>query len=127
MLRRLFGINIGMPRCITFLSFVLTILLPQVALAQARVSGGDNFTLLVTDTGSVWSFGTNSNGQLGLGHFNDAKSPTQIPGLSGVVAVAAGGFHSLALTSLGTCMHGATTSADKLATSPILIAQLHSY
>jgi alpha-tubulin suppressor-like RCC1 family protein len=101
MLRRPFGINTGMPRFITLLSFGLTILVAQVAFAQSRVSGGDNFTLLVADSGSVWAFGNNSSGQLGLGHTNDAKSPTQIPNLSGVIAVAAGGFHSLALTSTG--------------------------
>jgi alpha-tubulin suppressor-like RCC1 family protein len=71
--------------------------------AQSRASAGDNFTLLVSDDGSVWSFGYNSQGQLGLGHvIAEVRMPTQISGLSGVVAVAAGGSHALALTSSGT-------------------------
>jgi len=108
MLRRSFGIDTGMPRFMTLLAFALTISLPQVTLAQSRVSGGDNFTLLVTDSGTVWSFGKNSSGQLGLGHTTDARSPQQVQGLSpvalslgNVVAIAAGQRHSLALTASG--------------------------
>src|SRR5262245_50670472 len=101
MRRRLFAFNARMPRFLTVLSFVVTILLPQVGLAQSRASGGDNFTLVVSDSGHVWSFGENASGELGLGHTTDAKTPTEIPGLSAVIAVAAGEHHSLALTSTG--------------------------
>jgi alpha-tubulin suppressor-like RCC1 family protein len=101
MLRRLFAFSTRLPRLITPLSFVITILLPQVASPQSRAAGGDNFTLVVSDSGNVWSFGDNAYGQLGLGNTTDAKSAMQIPGLSEVVAVAAGGSHSLALTSTG--------------------------
>ena len=75
----------------TVLSVLLVIGVASSAFAQSRVSGGGYFTLVVTDSGNVWSFGNNSNGQLGLGHTTDSTSPTQVPGLSNVVAVATGG------------------------------------
>ena len=101
MLRGFFAFTTGMPRVITFLWTALTILVPMPGFTQSRAAGGDNFTLLVSDSGTVWSVGKNAFGQLGVGNMSDAKSPAQIPGLGAVVAVAAGGFHALALTSTG--------------------------
>lgn len=100
MLRPLLAADTRMRRFITFITLIaITLLLPQLGFAQSRVSGGANFTLVVTDSGTVWSFGNNSNGQLGLGGIIDQMSPKQIPGLSDVVAVAAGGFHALVLST----------------------------
>ena len=101
MLRPSFAFNTGMPRFAAFALVVMTILLPRLGFAQSRASGGDNFTLLVTDSGNVWSFGKNSVGQLGVGDMTDRRSPAQVPGVSGVIAVAAGASHSLALTTTG--------------------------
>jgi alpha-tubulin suppressor-like RCC1 family protein len=98
---RSFLIATGMPRFATLFCLSMTILWPQIGFAQSRAAGGDNFTLLVTDGGSVWSFGRNTTGQLGLGHTTESLSPQQVPGLSNVIAVAAGGWHSLALTATG--------------------------
>jgi hypothetical protein len=64
-------------------------------------------SLALTKDGTVWGWGDNSRGQLGrggtcpLGCVN-APQPVQLSGVSGVVAVAGGEFHSVALRSDGT-------------------------
>lgn len=52
---------------------------------------------------SVWSFGDNSNGALGIATpLADAYEPTRVPSLpSDVASVAAGHYHSLAVTARG--------------------------
>lgn len=79
-----------------------------------RVASGGDHTLAVTKAGAVYAWGYNILGQLGIGAmpvFNYRHGeqvphvvpyPTRVPGLSGVVAVAAGASHSLALLEDGT-------------------------
>jgi alpha-tubulin suppressor-like RCC1 family protein len=45
--------------------------------------------------------GGNQDGQLGLGGTKDRHTPTQVPGLGRVKAIAAGEAYSLALTESG--------------------------
>ncbi|MCP8368575.1 hypothetical protein [Clostridioides difficile] len=44
-----------------------------------QVSMGHQFTLALTDIGTVYGTGTNSNGQLGLGHTNTVQGFTKLP------------------------------------------------
>lgn len=69
----------------------------------AAVSCGGFFTLALTSEGQVWSWGGNSNFELGRGTSGSDWRPRPIPGLEGVriVQIATGGFHSLALTDDG--------------------------
>ena len=53
------------------------------------------------DDGRVYTWGTNSIGQLGDGGRDAQLSPVQVAGLSGIVAVAAGNSHALALNAAG--------------------------
>jgi hypothetical protein len=69
--------------------------------AQSTIAAGGAFTLVVKSDGTLWSFGLNNNGQLGLNSLVSQKSPIQVPGLNGVQAVAAGSLHSMALTTGG--------------------------
>ncbi len=46
--------------------------------------------------GSVWAWGRNNYGQIGDGSTTDRALPVQVPGFSDIVAVSAGGGHSLA-------------------------------
>jgi len=73
---------------------------------RAHGSGGDCRRCLPQSgpeqrrDGLAWGY--NSNGQLGDGSLTDRLTPVQASGLTGVVAIAAGGAHSLALKSDGT-------------------------
>jgi alpha-tubulin suppressor-like RCC1 family protein len=68
-----------------------------------KVAAGDLHAVIVTGSGIVWSWGHNSDGQLGLGDTIRRSVPHLIQSLSNVVAVAAaaGARHSLVLTSNG--------------------------
>jgi alpha-tubulin suppressor-like RCC1 family protein len=67
------------------------------------IAGGNHHSLALTSDGTVWAWGDNASGQLGDGSSGGFSSvPAQVSGLSGIVAIAAGGDHSLALTADGT-------------------------
>ncbi len=69
----------------------------QVAMGYAHA------TALRADS-TVWVWGSGLFGQLGNGQFgpdNVELTPIQVPGLSGVTAIATGGYHTLALLADG--------------------------
>lgn len=68
-----------------------------------------NTSIVLDDSGALWGFGDNGYGQLGLDGgevFDDVDrdAPEQIPNVEGVVAIAGGYYHTLALRSDGTVM-----------------------
>ena len=69
------------------------------------VAAGINHTLALTNSGAVYAWGDNESGELGSGDSFASATPIHVTGggLSGVTvtAVAAGAFHSLAVTSTG--------------------------
>jgi hypothetical protein len=64
---------------------------------------GGSHGVAVKADGTVVTWGSNIRGELGLGASDSAVhgTATAVPGLSGIVAVAAGGLHALALDSTG--------------------------
>ena len=60
-----------------------------VAAGQSHSVVLRNIPTLIND-GTVWAWGSNSNGQLGNGTILDTWIPIQVSGLSGVSAIAAG-------------------------------------
>ncbi len=69
------------------------------------ISAGGSHSVVVKADGTVWTFGFNRAAQLGRPVSNSPETewvPQQVVGLSGVVAVAAGGSHTVALKSDGT-------------------------
>ncbi|WP_158620279.1 MULTISPECIES: hypothetical protein [Corallococcus] len=71
---------------------------------MVSTAAGDNHVLALKSDGTVWAWGRNFSGQSGNNDEwkYDVYTPTQVPGLTGMVALAAGGESSVALKSDGT-------------------------
>ncbi|MCY1073951.1 RCC1 domain-containing protein [Archangium lansingense] len=82
-----------------------------------KLAGGSQQSVALTRDGSVWVWGNNNFGNLGQGtEDSDAHSePAKVPGLSGVVDIASGRDHVLALHSDGTVSAWASMSAARWA------------
>ncbi len=72
------------------------------------VAAGTTHSLALKNDGTVWVWGSNNNGQLGINNTQGSSSPVQVHGfnnsgfLTGIGAIAAGTNFSLALSSDGT-------------------------
>jgi len=58
---------------------------------------GDGFALVLTEQGTVYSFGTNNNGQLGLGDCRPHEVAEKVKGLDNICQIACGNAHCLAV------------------------------
>jgi alpha-tubulin suppressor-like RCC1 family protein/subtilisin family serine protease len=58
-------------------------------------------TVALKANGTVWTWGHNAYGQLGIGTTNRSTVAVQVAGLSNIVAIASGKYHTLALDSSG--------------------------
>jgi len=74
----------------------------SVQALEPSVSVGDGHALVLRSDNTVWSWGSNTSGQLGLGGGGTRSVPTRIQGLDGVVSVVARGSFSMALKADGT-------------------------
>jgi alpha-tubulin suppressor-like RCC1 family protein len=100
----------------------------------AVAGGSGDHSLALKADGSVWSWGYNSQGQLGDGTTINRTSPVAVSGLSsGVVAVAGGGYHSLALKADGSVWAWGDNFSGQLGdgtglnrTSPVAVSGLSS-
>jgi alpha-tubulin suppressor-like RCC1 family protein len=90
-----------------------------------KIAAGLLHTLAVRGDGSVWAWGNNTFGQLGVASTASCTfafsapqpcvtSPVQIPGISGVADIAGGGGHTLARLSDGTVWAWGDNSAGQL-------------
>ena len=70
-----------------------------------QIVAGYNHAFAVDPDGSLWAWGSNGNGELGLG-FDGGPfgTPQKVPGLAGVTQLAAGTGTSMALRSDGTLL-----------------------
>lgn len=66
------------------------------------VHGGREHVVALTSSGQVYTWGSNQQGQLGLGDSSNRPAPTAVPGMNDVTAVTAGHNHTLVLRSDGT-------------------------
>jgi alpha-tubulin suppressor-like RCC1 family protein len=66
------------------------------------IAAGSAFSMALKDDGTLWTWGSNSQGELGDGSTTDRSAPAQVSGLSDIVQIAAGHNHALAMTSDGT-------------------------
>ncbi len=59
------------------------------------VAASGNFSLALTSHGTLWGFGQNFNGQLGLGDTTDRNEPTLVPDIPPLRSIAAGLAHTI--------------------------------
>ncbi|CAM3727585.1 RCC1 domain-containing protein [Polynucleobacter arcticus] len=78
----------------TFLTKPKPIPFPEKIIA---IAAGMHYSLALSASGKVYAWGWNGFGQLGLGDLKSRITPTLIPNLSGVRAIAAGEGHALAI------------------------------
>jgi alpha-tubulin suppressor-like RCC1 family protein len=95
------------------------------------VAAGDGHTCAHKSDGTLWCWGSNSNGQVGQGASTRQYSPLQVTALgTNVVAVAAGGLHTCVRKSDDTlwCYGGNTYGqlgiGTTLSSSPVQVAAL---
>ena len=67
-----------------------------------QVSCGYTYGVALATNGTVWTWGTGPNGELGNGTIGFSYTPVQVTGLSNVTAISSGWKHILALKSNGT-------------------------
>ncbi|RKH89101.1 hypothetical protein D7Y21_11835 [Corallococcus sp. AB045] len=72
------------------------------ASSGARLGAGGYHSLALRQDGTAWACGRNVEGQLGDGTVTNRPTPVQVPGLTGVAALAASHNHTLALRQDGT-------------------------
>jgi alpha-tubulin suppressor-like RCC1 family protein len=78
-------------------------------------SHGSSHTLTLTEDGKVWALGENDHGELGRGDFGgESLEPKMTTGLDGIIAVLAGGHHSVALKKDGTVWTWGSNSSGQL-------------
>lgn len=66
-----------------------------------QIAAGSYFSLALTNSGTVWTFGANNYGQLAQGTTSTYSSPNLSSNLTGITKIAAGYDHALALKSDG--------------------------
>jgi alpha-tubulin suppressor-like RCC1 family protein len=78
------------------------------------VGAGSRSSIALKADGTVWTWGDNAYGQLGIGVFGGSQStPVKVPNLAGVVAICIG-MHSLALKADGTLWAWGNNSSGQL-------------
>jgi hypothetical protein len=73
-----------------------------ISVGAAGDGAGTQSGMALKTDGTVWAWGWNGNGQAGSGHPTNQNAPVQVPGLTGMVAIAMGSTHALAVKSDGT-------------------------
>ena len=74
-------------------------LLTTITEKIAQVSLGAEYALVLDVKGDVWGWGTNSDGQVGPGHFSQVPGPTIVLAGKGIKQINAGKNHSAAWTA----------------------------
>jgi alpha-tubulin suppressor-like RCC1 family protein len=93
---------------------------PFDVIAQVTLGGGDYHSLFLCTDGTVKSCGSNLYGMLGDSTTGtDRHSPVFVNGLTDIVAISSGGFHSLFLKSDGTVWASGDNSYGQLGDSTV--------
>jgi len=68
----------------------------------SSVKAGYSYTFALKTDGTVWSWGANAGGQLGLNNITRYSSPMQVGSLTNWLRISAGGYFSVAIKTDGT-------------------------
>jgi alpha-tubulin suppressor-like RCC1 family protein len=95
------GLDISVQRIVTFTQ------VPGITSTEVKaLAVNDVHNLILKTDGTIWGAGASSNGQLGFGDSAEGKADkttfTQVPGISGVTAIAVGSGSSIVLKDDGT-------------------------
>ncbi len=75
---------------------------------------GRDVSLVLKSDGTVWAWGTNTDHLLGVAGMSQSFSPTQVPGLTDIVAIAAGESYAFAMRRDGTVLAWGSNADGKL-------------
>ena len=101
------------------------------AVAAGGLPGWAGHSVALKGDGTVWSWGYGKHGQLGTGSTSSTTTPTRVPGLSAVTAIAASGDNTYSLKSDGTVWAwgddgygqlGNTSVKSSLSSTPVQVA-----
>lgn len=79
-----------------------------------QISTGSAHTMGILSNGTLWAWGANSNGQLGIGNTTNQLFPQQVGSANNWISVSAGGNYTLALKSDGTLWAFGLNSSGQL-------------
>ena len=82
----------------------------------SAVAAGTYTSMALTSSGSVYTWGNGSVGQLGNGTYASSEVPVKLTGLPKIVAIAAGSNFDLALSSAGTVYAWGSNTLGQLGT-----------
>ena len=101
-------------RILCFFAFILSVCTASAQLSTLSLSAGQRHAMALRSDGSIWAWGTNRVGELGLGTNILAMSPMRIAGVTNVISISAGAFHSLAVQSNGVVWAWGTNNDGRL-------------
>ncbi|MFF2532385.1 hypothetical protein ACFVS2_26085 [Brevibacillus sp. NPDC058079] len=82
-------------------NYMMPAMVPGLSNVTSVAAGSDHSLALKSD-GTVWAWGSNAAGQIGIGTNVNALSPVQVKGLSNIIAIDAKDDFNLAIKSDGT-------------------------
>ena len=80
------------------------------------IATGQNQALALRSDGSVWAWGTNQVGEMGIANVSQASFPLRVAGVSNGVSVAAGYLHSIIAEQNGTVWTWGANNGGQLGT-----------
>jgi alpha-tubulin suppressor-like RCC1 family protein len=91
-----------MKKQIVLFTLLMLSFLSNAQLYWKKVSAGSEYNIALRSDGTLWSWGFNGNGQLGIGDNTAFDFPVQVGTATDWSDIACGSFHVLALKTDGT-------------------------